>query len=412
MAAAHCVHLYAGQIRSMQHANVGIAHNPSSNLKLASGFAPIKRMLDLNCIVGIGTDGAASNNDLDMMEEIRLASFIAKAASGDPTALPARQAIEMATSLGAKALHIDHITGSLVPGKRADLILIDVERVHNQPRFRREPNEIYAKIVYAAKSTDITDVMVNGKWLMQGQELTTIDEAGVSAEAQSYANRIDTFLIGREESVLSKLVAIGGAAEEESFEVQAKVSVGDLGSIIQALDQPEIEISRVRHYHEYDNYFYFRDSAQGMLRYREDEFLDPNGKVSNVRSRLTLIGQGNDRTRSGQSQVMLSRSRYLAPAIHSLRFYNEYFKPTKITEIEKNRLRYLIRYKNTELFVNLDEILQPGLGKFVEVKSRTWSRQDADNKILIVHDLLKYLGLETSQLITKDYINLVEDFSG
>ena len=159
--AAHCVFIDEGEIRSLQHAGVGIAHNPTSNLKLASGFAPVARMMELGCNVGIGTDGSASNNDLDMFEEIRLANLIAKATTGDPTVLPARQTLQMATILGAKALHMDELIGSLEPGKRADIILIDISPVHNQPRFKREPDGIYAQIIYASKSTDVTDTMVN-----------------------------------------------------------------------------------------------------------------------------------------------------------------------------------------------------------------------------------------------------------
>ena len=109
--AAHCVHIDEGEMRTIEHAGAGIAHNPSSNLKLASGFADVKRMLEVGVNVGIGTDGPASNNDLDMIEEIRLASMIAKCVSGDPTALPARESLAMATSIGAKAVHIDDITG-------------------------------------------------------------------------------------------------------------------------------------------------------------------------------------------------------------------------------------------------------------------------------------------------------------
>ena len=124
--AAHCVHVDSGEIRTMLHAGVGVAHNPSSNLKLASGVAPIKRMMEMGLNVGIGTDGPASNNDLDMFEEIRLTSFLAKGTSGDPTALPARTTLAMATRIGAQALHIDHLTGSIEVGKRADLILIEI----------------------------------------------------------------------------------------------------------------------------------------------------------------------------------------------------------------------------------------------------------------------------------------------
>jgi len=215
--AAHCVHLDEGEIRTLQHAGVGIAHNPTSNLKLASGFAPVARMMHLGCNVGIGTDGPASNNDLDMFEEIRLATLIAKASSGDPTALPARQTLAMATIIGAKALYLDEIIGSLEPGKRADLILVDISPLHNQPRFLRDPDGIYAQLIYAAKSTDVTDTMVNGKWLMRDQELLTLDEEHLVAEANKIAVKIDEFLKGREESVYSKLITIGGAAEEGEF---------------------------------------------------------------------------------------------------------------------------------------------------------------------------------------------------
>ena len=100
-----------------------------------------------------------------MFEEMRLAALVAKNASNDPTVLPAAQAVAMATRLGARALHMEHLTGSLEPGKRADLILVDIARIHNAPRFRREPEGIYAQLVYAAHANDVTDVMVNGQWV-------------------------------------------------------------------------------------------------------------------------------------------------------------------------------------------------------------------------------------------------------
>ncbi len=407
--AAHCVHLDEGEIRSLQHAGVGIAHNPTSNLKLASGFAPVARMMHLGCNVGIGTDGTASNNDLDMFEEIRLANLIAKASSGDPTVLPARQTLAMATIIGAKALHMDDITGSLEPGKRADLILVDISPVHNQPRFLRDPDGIYAQLIYAAKSTDVTDTMVNGKWLMRNREMLTVNEKELIAQASELALQIDEFLKGREESVYSKLIAIGGAAEEESFEVQAKVKVDSIAPVLEALSKPGIVVLRKRHYHEYDTYFGFDRPSQGRLRYREDEFLDEMGKIISVRSRLTLIGELDTPRNLNDSQIMLSRSRYLAPATHSLRFYQEYFKPSTKLEIEKNRLRYLIQYKGTEFYINLDTIQKPDIGKFVEIKSRTWSRQDADQKTALIHELTTYLGLDQTQINTLDYLQIVEN---
>ena len=409
MIAAHCVYLDEGEIRTLQHAGVGIAHNPTSNLKLASGFAPVARMMQLGCNVGVGTDGPASNNDLDMFEEIRLANLIAKASSGDPTVLPARQTLEMATIIGAKALHMDEIIGSLEPGKRADLILVDISPVHNQPRFLRDPDGIYAQLIYAGKSTDVTDTMVNGKWLMRNRELLTIDEPALLAEASEIATKIDEFLKGREESVYSKLIAIGGAAEEESFEVQVKVKVDSLAPVLEALSKPGISILRKRHYHEYDTYFGFDRPSQGRLRYREDEFLDEIGKIISVRSRLTLIGELDTPRDLNDSQIMLSRSRYLAPATHSLRFYQEYFKPSSKLEIEKNRLRYLVQFKDTEFFINLDTIQTPNIGKFVEIKSRTWSRQDADQKTALIRELAEYLGMDLAQINTLDYLQIVEN---
>ena len=158
-----------------------------------------------------------------MFEEMRLAAVLAKGITGDPTALPARQALAMATRLGAQALHLGHLTGSLEPGKRADLVLVDVSSLHNSPAFQRDPNALYARLVYAGKSTDVTDVMCNGRWLMRDRQLADARrERPGWPRPRDYARKIDAFLITREKSVLPKLIAIGGAVEEESFEVQVK----------------------------------------------------------------------------------------------------------------------------------------------------------------------------------------------
>ena len=403
--AAHCVHIDEGEIRTLQHYNAGVAHNPSSNLKLASGFAPVSKMLDVGLNVGIGTDGTASNNDLDMFEEIRLAAFIAKASNNDPTCLPAAQALSMGTRIGAQALHIGNITGSLEPGKRADLILVDTSPLHNSPRFERDVNNAYAQIVYASKSTDVSDVMVNGKWLMRDHQLLTLNEADLLQQAASYAKRIDTFLMAREQSVLSKLIALGGSIEEESFEVQIKVRVSDPVGIQKAIKSPALEIKYQKHYRQYDNYFTFESDAQGRLRYREDDFIDDKGKVTNVRARLTLIGQNREDDFEGD--VLLSRSRYLAPASQTLRFYREYFKPVTEKMIEKDRLRWQVKYKGEEFFINLDTVERPDLGFFLEIKSRTWSRKDAEGKAQLAAELVNFLGASAGQHITSDYFGLI-----
>jgi 5-methylthioadenosine/S-adenosylhomocysteine deaminase len=403
--AAHCVHIDEGEIRTLEHANVGIAHNPTSNLKLASGFAPVKRMLELGAKVGIGTDGTASNNDLDFFEEMRLTTFIAKGSSGDPTALPAHQTLEMATRIGAEALHMDHLIGSIEVGKRADLILIDLNTLHNNPRFRYDDLRVYSQIIYATKSTDVTDVMVNGKWLMRDRVIDCLDEKDLITEAQEYANRIDVFISKREKSIISKLIAVGGASQEESFEVQVKVALKDVDAILERMNTKDLKIMRTRHYHEYDTYFNFEDPEQGRVRFREDHFIEKDGSVSNVRSRLTLIGPS--REHQYPQEILLSRSRFLAPATQSLRFYKEYFKPDFEVEIEKIRKRFLVTFKNEEFFINIDQMIKPDLGYFLEIKSRTWSQKDAEKKSKLIIDLIGLLGLSAEKRITSDYIEIV-----
>ncbi|MGA2488971.1 MAG: amidohydrolase family protein [Anaerolineales bacterium] len=405
--AAHCVHIDEGEMRTLLHAGAGVAHNPSSNLKLASGFAPVKRMLELGLNVGIGTDGPASNNDLDMFEEVRLAAFVAKAVSNDPTSVPARTALTMATRLGARALHLGAVTGSLEPGKRADLILVDMSPLHNSPRFRRDQDNPYAQLVYAAKATDVSDVMVNGKWLMQDRKLLTFNEAELVAAANEYARKIDIFLIEREQSVFSKLVALGGSAEEESFEVQVKVKLDNPDTVLEAIKKPEIQVLRKKHYHQHDAYFTFVDPAQGRLRYREDEIIDDKEQIIGVRGRLTLIGP----SREGDFayNVLLSRIRYFAPATNSLRFYREYFEPSVETLIDKDRLRWLVRYKDEEFFINLDRLDTPDLGTYLEIKSRTWSRRDAEDKAQWTSELITLLGGSLEKTVTKDYVEIADE---
>jgi 5-methylthioadenosine/S-adenosylhomocysteine deaminase len=313
----------------------------------------------------------------------------------------------MATRLGAQALHIGHLTGSVEAGKRADLILVDISPLHNAPSFKRSADNAYAQIVYAAKSTDVSDVMVNGRWLMRDRHLLTLNERELLTQADEVARRIDAFLIEREQSVLSKLIALGGSMEQESFEVQVKVKLQNRDAILQAMKQPEIEMIRRRHYREHDVYFFFDDPSQGRLRYREDDFMDDaKGTITNVRARLTLIGQ----KREGKfEEVLLSRSRFLAPAMHSLRFYREYFKPKSEFAIEKDRLRWLIKYKDEEFFINLDQMTEPELGYFLEIKSRTWSRKDAEHKAQLTSELLALLGASDGEPVTEDYIDIVSE---
>ena len=206
--------------------------------------------------------------------------------------------------------------------------------------------------------------------------------------------------------MLSKLVAIGGASQAETFEVQAKVRISDPQPVLEALQNFDLEILHQRHYREYDVYFSFNDPDQGYLRYREDEFIDEKGQVSKIRYRLTLLGPS--REFQFPSDVLLSRSRYIAPATHSLRFYREYFTPSGERVVEKDRLRWRVIFHGTEFYINLDRVDVPELGYFLEVKSRTWSRRDAEYKSQVTTDLLKFLGVSPQETVTEDYIQIVE----
>jgi 5-methylthioadenosine/S-adenosylhomocysteine deaminase len=402
--AAHCVHVDEGEMRALKNHDAGIAHNPTSNLKLAAGIAPVGKMRELGLAVGIGTDGPASNNDLDMFEETRLAALLAKGSTGDPTCVPAREALAMATRLGAQALHMGSITGSIEAGKRADLVVLDLETPHNIPSFGRDPSGVYAQIVYAAKSSDVRDVMCNGRWLMRERRLLTLDETSLQAQARDVAKRIDTFISSREVSVLQKLVAIGGAVEQESYEVQVKARIPSDTRVLDVVKSHRLTIIRTSHYRQHDIYWSFEDPEQGRLRYREDEFLDDRGVVTGARARLTLTGwKGEDRF----GPVLLYRSRYLAPATHSPRFYREYFRPYAERIVDKERRRWLVAYRGVEFYVNLDRLQGSSqAGLFVEVKSRTWSRRDAQDKAQIITELLSLFGASPDDTLAEGYADL------
>jgi 5-methylthioadenosine/S-adenosylhomocysteine deaminase len=213
--------------------------------------------------------------------------------------------------------------------------------------------------------------------------------------------------MAREQSVFSKLVALGGSAEEESFEVQVKVKFEDPDPVLKALKNTGIDILVKKHYHQHDIYFTFADPAQGWLRYREDEIIDDEGNITGVRGRLTLIGP----SREGDfaHDVLLSRIRYFAPAANSLRFYREYFKPASEIAVDKDRLRWLVRYKDEEFFINLDRVDTPDLGYYLEIKSRTWSRRDAEEKADCSSELILLLGGALENTITLDYVEIAAE---
>ncbi|HLA45016.1 MAG TPA: amidohydrolase family protein, partial [Aggregatilineales bacterium] len=326
--------------------------------------------------------------------------------TGDPTALPADQILLMATRLGAAALHMDNITGSLEAGKRADLLIMNDAPLHMSPQFRHNPKAVYGRIVYASKSSDIEHVMCNGVWLMRHRELLTLDEQKIQADASIMARKIDSFIASLAENNLNKLVAIGGVEQEQSFEIQTKIRVASDLSLKVLLGHRDVKIDYSRHYDQYDHYFVFDNGTR--IRYREDDFRDERGTVTTVRTRLTYTAPGEERRNLGDA-ALLSRSRFIAPAAYPLRFYREYFNAPLECEVEKKRLRWKIQYRGVEYYVNFDEVLKPRLrGYYLEIKSRTWSPEDAERKAGLMQEILnKVLRIAPQDIVPLEYIDMV-----
>jgi 5-methylthioadenosine/S-adenosylhomocysteine deaminase len=187
--AAHVVWVNQEEIALLKQLGVGVAHNPQSNMKLASGVAPVPQMLAADIAVGLGTDGAASNNDLNMWEEMDTAAKLHKVISGDPKVVSALQAFEMATIRGARALHLDNQIGSLEVGKRADLCIVDLDDLNQTPLYN-----IYSQLVYATKASDVRTVIIEGRVVMRDRSLLTLDESGIKMRARAFRERISRSL--------------------------------------------------------------------------------------------------------------------------------------------------------------------------------------------------------------------------
>jgi 5-methylthioadenosine/S-adenosylhomocysteine deaminase len=184
--AAHGVWLSDADMAILKRRDTGLAHNPSSNMKLASGVARVVKILSLGIPMGLGTDGVAgSNNDHNMMEEMDLAAKLQKVTTGDPRALPAEQAVEMATIIGARALHMEKLIGSIEKNKRADMITISLAGAHAVPLYN-----VYSQMVYALKGSDITDVMVNGRPIVRDRRMLTLDARPIMLKAAEYQERV------------------------------------------------------------------------------------------------------------------------------------------------------------------------------------------------------------------------------
>lgn len=182
---AHLVHVNDDELAMLMENEVGVVHCPESNMKLATGVAPVPEMLRAGLRVGLGTDGAASNNDLDMWQEMDTAAKLHKVVTDDPTVVSARQALEMATIGGARALHMEDAIGSLEVGKYADLIIVDLSAPHLVPVY-----DIYSQLVYAAKASDVVETMVAGRVLMRDRRLLTLKEDQIKSEALRYGRQV------------------------------------------------------------------------------------------------------------------------------------------------------------------------------------------------------------------------------
>jgi 5-methylthioadenosine/S-adenosylhomocysteine deaminase len=183
--AAHMVWPSDGELDLLKKLGVGIVHNPQSNMKLASGVAPVPKMLREDLPVGLGTDGAASNNDLNLWEEMDSAAKLHKLISNDPKVVSAEEAFEMATIRGARALHLEKEIGSIEKGKRADLVIVDLESLNQTPSYN-----IYSDLVYATKAGDVRTVIIEGRVVMRDRRLLTLNEETIKADARRYRERI------------------------------------------------------------------------------------------------------------------------------------------------------------------------------------------------------------------------------
>lgn len=183
--AAHCVHVDEKDIEILAKYKVAVVHNPESNMKLASGIAPVPQMIRAGIPVALGTDGASSNNNLDMLQELRTCALLHKVNTMDPTVIPAYQALQMATTNGAAALGIDKEVGKLEAGKKADIILVKNNEAHFIPR-----HDQIANLVYSGQAADIQTVVINGKIVMEDRILQTLNEAEILEKAQCVAMRL------------------------------------------------------------------------------------------------------------------------------------------------------------------------------------------------------------------------------
>ena len=405
--AAHCVWLTSKEMEMLRENGMKVAHNPTSNLKLGSGVAPIPELMDRGVVVGIGTDGCASNNDLDMVEEMRLASLLHKGTHADPTKVDAMRVMEMATIEGAKALGIDDITGSIEKTKRADIAILNLNRTHLTPFYDYAPENIYSQVVYAAKSSDVETVIINGKQVMRDRAILTIDKEMVMAKCRSIAGGINEYR--REpERIPSKLIRLGDVDVEPTYELQIKFEFEHAPAVFEILKREAIAISDVQTVKQRDIYFEPKNKQeQGYLRLREEQAVSENLKAEPIgKPQYTLTSTAGTVIDEGDIAIM-HRKRMDTKVEPTIAFFMDYFGVEKEKEIEKIRHKAKCIYKGVTISINLDNFIKPAISRsYAEVKSSAWTEKEAGMYRGIMKDFIKVLGFESEKQIKKAYYEM------
>jgi 5-methylthioadenosine/S-adenosylhomocysteine deaminase len=281
--------------------------------------------------------------------------------------------------------------------------VVELGLLHSAPRYTYSPDAIYSHLVYGARSADVRDVLVDGRQLVRGRSLLSLDEADILRRSQGIAERVNAFLASRERNLLAKILAIGGVQQDEIFEIQAKAALdtGAEAAIARLLGNPQVHVTKASERDQYDTYFLFAHGER--IRIREDHRIDPGARPQ-PKYTITLIAEG----RRGEypSTIVLSRARYTAPADHTVRFYREYFQPDRLVEREKRRRRWRILYKDHDFAVNFDTMVGVRPSLYLEIKSRTWSRRDADQRAALIGELLAIAGVSENDLVKQEYVDL------
>jgi 5-methylthioadenosine/S-adenosylhomocysteine deaminase len=179
---AHGVHVTQDEMALLAERGSHVSHNPQSNMKISAGIAPVPDLLAMGVNVALGTDGAASNNDLSLWAEMQTAALLHKVHAGNPTVLPARTVVRMATRGGAQAMGMGDRLGSLEPGKRADVVILDLDRPHLVPMY-----DPYSLLVYAARPSDVRTVLIEGRFIVKDREILTVDESEIMSRVRQMA---------------------------------------------------------------------------------------------------------------------------------------------------------------------------------------------------------------------------------